>query len=370
MIDQDNIAQQVLQNCEISDARHAGLYSVCGLALRLRDLYKWEKGLDPWEEKDSSQILDWIGNKEEKWEKVAETQYLNLTINGREYEPFDTTAINAILEPHNLFYGAGYAHSLKPTFFLAAIEDKSNARQYPIFTLGRELARDLLTIPALTQDNAILWRKESAKMFLWDQLLYIKKSGRQALRFALEQCGLKDQHPKTLHRNLTTILAAQKETYIYHELGEIMDTVFDRTVWREVIAAYPHTPVELLTRAVKDLLADTNEFGALRFFIRKRKAAPIAFYVAFIDGLAKILFADLVSSFDEFAKTGNWKVIESAVDEGFQNAKHYAEQIITVHTAGKQKQNKDWAQKEIETRLIDNLLPAKTASPSKSSPQP
>jgi hypothetical protein len=92
--------------------------------------------------------------------------------------------------------------------------------------------------------------------------------------------------------------------------------------------------------------------------------------VAFIDGLAKILFADLVSSFDEFAKTGNWKVIESAVDEGFQNAKHYAEQIITVHTAGKQKQNKDWAQKEIETRLIDNLLPAKTASPSKSSPQP
>jgi hypothetical protein len=372
VIDQDNIARQVLRNCEISDARHAGLFSICGLALRLRDLYKWEKGLDPWVEKDSSQILDWIGNKEEEWEKIAETQYLNLsiTINGREYDPFDTTALNAILEPHNLFYGAGYARSLKPTFFLAAIEEKSNARQYPVFTLGRELARDLLTIPALTQNNAILWRKESARMYLWDQILYIKKSGRQALRFALEQCGLKDQRPKTLHRNLATILAAQKETYIYHELGEIMDTVFDRTVWREVIAAYPHTPVELLTRAVKDLLADTNEFGTLRNFIRKRKASPIAFYVAFIDGLAKILFADLVSSFHEFAQTGNWKVIESAVDAGFQNAKDYAEQIITIHTAGKQKENKDWAQKEIENRLIDNLVPIKTSSPSKSSPQP
>jgi hypothetical protein len=362
MIDRDKIARQVLQNCEISDARHAGLYSICGLALRLRDLYKWEKRLDPWEEKDSSQILDWIGNKEEKWEKVAETHYLNISINDREYEPFDTSAINTVLEPHNLFYGAGYAQRLKPTFFLAVIEDKSNARQYPVFTLGRELARDLLTIPALTQDDAILWRKESAKMFLWDQMLYIKKSGRRALRFALEQCGLKDQHPATLHRNLTTILATQKETYIYHELGEIMDMVFDRTVWREVIAAYPHTPVELLTRAVKDLLADTNEFGALRFFIRKRKTAPIAFYVAFIDGLAKILFADLVSSFDEFVQTGNWKVIESAVDAGFQNAKHYAEQIITIHTAGKQKENKKWAQKEIENRLINNLMPATTSS--------
>jgi len=366
MIDPDAIARQVLQNCEISDARHAGLYSICGLALRLRDLYKWEKGLDPWEEKDSSEILDWIGNKEEKWEQILEADYKNLSIQDREYEPFDTKAINSILEPHGLFYGAGYARSLKPTFFLAAIEDKSKARQYPVYTLDRELARDLLTIPALSQDNAILWRKESARMFLWDQMLYIKKSGCPALRFALEQCGLKDQHPKTLHRNLATILTAQKETYIYHELGEIMDTVFDPNIWREIIAAYPHTPVELLARGIKDILADTNEYGSLRFFIRKRKAAPIAFYVAFIDGLAKVLFAELVSVFQEFAQTGNWKIIESAVDAGFHNAKHYAEQIISIYKTGKEKESKDWAQKKIETRLVSNLVPSK-ASPSSQS---
>ena len=66
------IASQVLENCSISDSRHAGLYSICGLALRLRDLYKWEKGLDPWVEKDSSEILEWIGKKEEKWEDLAD----------------------------------------------------------------------------------------------------------------------------------------------------------------------------------------------------------------------------------------------------------------------------------------------------------
>ena len=214
-------------------------------------------------------------------------------------------------------------------------------------------------MPALNQDNAILWRKESARMFLWDQMLYIKKSGRRALRFALAQCGLKDQNPKTLHRNLTTILAAQKETYIYHELGEIMDGVFDRVVWRDVIATHPHTPVELLARAVKDLLADTNEFGALRFFIRNRRAASIALYVAFIDGLSKNLFADLVSNFDEFMATGDWKIIEDAVDAGFKKAKHYAEQIIEIHAEGKQKHDKDWTQREIEDRLISNLIPQK-----------
>ena len=39
------MTEQVLRNCHISYARHAGLYSICGLALRLRDLYKWEMGL-------------------------------------------------------------------------------------------------------------------------------------------------------------------------------------------------------------------------------------------------------------------------------------------------------------------------------------
>lgn len=351
----DTITQQVLQNCEISDSRHAGLYSVCGLALRLRDLYKWEQDLDPWVERESSEVLEWIGSKEQKWDEIAEKDYTDISILGRNYDPFDTKTINTLLEPHGLFYGAGYAHSLKPTFFLATIEDKSKVGGYPVYTLGRELARDLLTIPALSQDSFILLRKESAKLFLWDQLLYIKKSGRQALSFALENSGLKEQHPKALQRNLATIFAAQRETYIYHEIGEIKDEVFDRNIWREFIAAYPHTAVELLARAVKDLLADTNEYGTLRYFIKKRKTASLAFYVAFFDGLAKALFPELTASFREFYHARNWRIIENAVSFGYNTARHYAEEIITIYKAGKQKKNKNWAKTEIEKRLLDRV---------------
>jgi hypothetical protein len=39
----DSIVRQVKRNCRISDFHHAGLYSVCGLALCLRDLYTWER---------------------------------------------------------------------------------------------------------------------------------------------------------------------------------------------------------------------------------------------------------------------------------------------------------------------------------------
>jgi len=63
MLNIDDITRQVLYNCDISYAYHAGLFSICGLALRLRDLYKWEKGLPAWEESDSSEVLEWIENK-------------------------------------------------------------------------------------------------------------------------------------------------------------------------------------------------------------------------------------------------------------------------------------------------------------------
>ena len=362
MLEADHLKNQVLHNCEISDARHAGLYSICGLALRLRDLYKWEKGLAPWNERDSSEILDWIGAKEQKWENIADNDYHPISILGHQYDPFDTLAINAVLKPHRLFYGAGYARSLKPSFFLADIDDIRNVCGYSVYILGRELARDLLTIPSLAQDNTVLLRKESARMFLWDQLLYIKKSGRAALKFALQSCGLNDEQPKTLRRNLDKIFAVQQDTYIYHEIGEIKDTVFERDIWREVIAAFPHTGVELLARAVKDLLADTNPYGTLRHFIQTRKTASLSFYVAFFDGLAKALFPELGACFPEFIKTRNWQIIEGAVGTGFDTAKHLAAQIIQIYQAGKRKNDPAWTKDEIEKRLLNGIGSAKPAT--------
>jgi hypothetical protein len=57
MIAIETITNQVLLNCNIADSQHAGLYSICGLALRLRDLYKWENGLDPWIENEVAMRL-------------------------------------------------------------------------------------------------------------------------------------------------------------------------------------------------------------------------------------------------------------------------------------------------------------------------
>jgi len=355
MLDLDHLTHQVLENCSISDSRHAGLYSICGLALRLRDLYKWEKGLDPWIEMDSSEILNWIGEKEENWGLLEEKEFIEITILDKTYDPFDVKGINEVLGPHGFLYGAGYVHGLKPSFLLAVLEEKRLIDGYPVYILGRELARDLLTIPALSQDGSILIRKEAAKLFLWDLIFFIKKSGRGALRFALESYGVKDRDSKALRRNLARISAAETETYIYHELGEIRDTVFDRHIWRDIIATFPHTPIELLARVVKDLLADTNEHGKLRHIVLQQKEASLALYVAFLDGLRKELFPELKEAFQEFTETHDWQVIEQAIWSGYTRAKNYAGMMSRIFSKGKQKNDMKWVEVEMEKRLLSPL---------------
>jgi len=356
MLQIDDITDQVLANCNVSDARHAGLYSICGLALRLRDLFKWENGLDPWIEKEPDEVLKWIGKKEETWEKLIEKDFRDITVLGRQFDPFDVKGINAILEPCGYIYGAGYARSLKPSFFLAEIEARKIINGFKVFILHRELARDLLTIPALSQDNCIYVRQESARYYLWDKIFYVNKSGRYALKFGLENYGLKEQSPGELHRNLSRIAAEETDKYVYHELGELQDTVFDRGIWRGIIAAFPHTPIELFVRTIKDLLADTNEYGTLRHVIRERKTASLALYVAFFESFSKKLFPQIFEVFDEFTRTQNWKLIEQAVDSGYNAAKSCAEVLIDIYVTGKRKDDMKWVEHEIETKILSRFL--------------
>jgi hypothetical protein len=357
LLDLDKLRSQVLRNCEISDSHHAGLYSICGLALRLRDLYKWENNLNPWIEKDSSEILEWIGNKEQRWEEINSHDYAKISIFERHYDSFDIDGINKALKPHGLFYGAGYAQRLKPSFFLAQIESISTIGDRQVVSLGHELARDLLTIPALSQDGDIILRKASARLYLWDQLIYINKSARPALNFALKECGLKDNTPETLRRGLDKLLEVQQETYIYHELGEISDDVFERDTWAKFIATHPHTPIELITRAIKDLLADTNQHGTLQHMIKKRNAAALGFYVAFFNGLVKELFPELEISFRQFIDSGDWQVIEKARAAGNKRARHYAAEMIDIHETGQQNNDPDWIKNQVEKRIIKKILP-------------
>lgn len=355
MIDTDDITRQVLRNCDISDAQNAGRYSICGLALRLRDLYKWEKGLPPWEENRAAEVLEWIGDKETGWEKIAEDTFRDISINGKGYSPFDTAGINDFLEGTGLFYGAGYGYNLKPTFFLARIREREVVDGFDVYFLGPELARDLMTAPALSQDGVVLVRADSAKRAVWDEITYIKKSGRPALHFALTACGVSDPKPESVQDHLGVIMETFRDIYVYHEIGEMTDSVFDTTLWREIVAAYPHSPVGLLARALKDLLADTGPAGTLFRIIQVRSTAALGFYAAFLDGLGREFFSELRIAFQQFVETKNWAIIREAADIGFRNARDAVETLVEIYETGKKCNDLGRAEKEIQAQFLTRI---------------
>jgi len=145
------------------------------------------------------------------------------------------------------------------------------------------------------------------------------------------------------------------ETYIYHELGELKDTDFDREAWRDIIATFPHSVIEFFVRAVKDLLADTNDHGKLRYIIRERKAGSLGLHAAFLDGLRKELFPELLEAFMEFKNTGDWASVEQARTKGYQTARTHAEAVCEIYRKGKKKNDMTWAEKEIQQNVLEPL---------------
>ncbi len=341
-------SREVIHNCDVSDARHAGIYSVCGLAMRLRDLYKWERRLPPWQEDEASRVLDWIGVKEELWETLLDAEYDRLWVSGQSFDPFDTQGINAALEPFNFFYGAGYAHSLKPTFFLAEIDGQEAVGGHRVRQLGREWARDLLTLPAFNQDGEVVLRSEAAHMFLWDQIAYISNSGRRALDFALAACGLPDTRTETIRDHFDAILRVQQQIFLQHEIGELEETVFDRDVWQRMLADYPHTAVELLIRTLKDLLADTSPQGALTWLLQNRDEAALGLYMAFGNGFRRLLTHELICAFDAFGRDRQWERMNAAVHAVRQKAAADTARVMEHYREGCKAQDSARAQTAIE----------------------
>ena len=347
-MDLTRLSRQVLYNCDVSDARHAGIYSICGLAMRLRDLYKWERGLAPWQEDEAARVLEWIGAKEELWETLLDADFDPLPVNGRSFKPFDTRPINSALASFNLFYGAGYAYSLKPTFFLAEIVRTQCVNGHQVRFLGRELARDLLTLPAFGQDGEVVIREQAARMFLWDQIAYISNSGRRALDFALRACGLPDTHAETIRSHFDVLARVQQQIMLDHEIGELEETVFLRDSWQAMLADYPHTTVELLVRALKDLLADTGPHGALTGLLEHRDEAALGLYLAFGNGITRLLTRELICAFDAFSQDRRWDRMMAAAREVRQKTVAHTRRVLELYHEGRKGNDSERTQRTIE----------------------
>lgn len=309
------LLQTIQRNCDLSDARDHGIYSLCSLILKLRVLYKCEHGLEPWDEPESAVVLDWIEKKEDYWETLAGAEYQPLGFAGRSLDPFAVTKINNRMTGSGLTYGAGYGRSLKAVFFLAELREERSASDCRILILGRESARELAAPFAMRQENVIIIRREPLRFFFWDQIQEIRATSRAALRHALKHSGV--QVDPTVDRlgfrdRLDAIVDREIPAFIHHEIGELRETGLASQHLQQLIAAFPASPIELAARAVKDALADTNPEGMLGYILGARAETSLAFYAGFLDGMRKVLQPEIVPAFANFLVSRDWQELECA----------------------------------------------------------
>jgi hypothetical protein len=357
LVQVETLTRLVRENCEITNARHAGGYSVCGLLLRLRNLYKWERGLPPWEEPEPAAALEWVSERESAWERLAEEDFRPLELDGTSCDPLDAEAVNAYLKGSGLIYGAGFGWGLKPSFFLGKLTARRRVGGHTVHLVGRELARDLFSAPAMLSGERVVVRSDAAAYHLWDRLHDVKKSGQAALLFALISYGLDGGSLKTPDalREVFPRLAAQEiKVYARHELGELHAPGLSREAWRSIVARFPGERVELLARAVKDALADTGPRGTLAYIIRGRLAGSLGLYVAFLDGVRRLLLPGLPAAFEEFRANADWRGLELARRQAHQATLGRAATLLAVFGRLEDK-GEDWVKAEVQRQLIEPL---------------
>lgn len=331
-----SLIDAIRRNCAISDARDNGIYSMCTLFLRLRNLYKWENGKLPWQEAEPAVLLDWIEKKEEQWLGLVDEPFQAVPMGIRTCEPDDIETVNAFLsrQKAGLLYGAGHGRSLKAIFFLAEVRENRFLASHPVKILDKELCRELSSPFALHQDGVIYFRLDPFRYFLWDKIQEAEGAKARATRYALSKYGLIGDNGKVINDRLQgsfeKMIQLEMESILFHELGELAASPLSAPVLSGLIGAFPNSPVELVVRATKDILADTCNDGMLRHIIDQKKSSSLGFYAAMLDGMRRELFREFSGAFEKFLANEDWRIIEEARRDGYQKNLARAELLRSV----------------------------------------
>jgi hypothetical protein len=327
------LIEEVRWNCDIASAGQAGHFSLCGMLLRLRQLYKWEHGLDPWQEPEVDAVLAWIARRESTWDDLEAADWRNLAWGDAAIDPFAVETLNAHLIPRNLAYGAGLSRGLTPTFFLGELLEVRQAGPLTILILGPELARDLDASPALCQGTLIYARREALAFYLWDRLADPTQQGNAYLQVALKEHNLVLQDllrdPEACREQFQAFLAGELEAVIRHETGEALEPSLKAT-FPAVLERFPQTRVELFVRTLKDALADVNEWGRLTYIIGERRLPSLAIMLAWRPGLLPALLPELEPAFQQFLATRDWSIMEATRQQALTRLRHTATELNTL----------------------------------------
>jgi len=319
MVSEDAIAAfaaQVARNCLVADAGRWGYFSLCGLLLRLRELYKREAGLEPWARVDTAAVLPWVGEREAAWAGLEEAPLAPLLLGGATLDPLDEDGANRLLIPAGWLYVAGQGPGGHPLFVLGEIlERRSLDDGVDLFVLGRELVHDLVPVPAMCRPGRIVARRAAVRGHLWATLEEAAGAREESPAAAAVStvggtlAGVAGD-PEGHLAILETLADRQLAAAIAHERGELAEEGRRGGAWEALLLRARGTRAEMPARALKDALADAGDGGLLQTLITTRDPVGLALRAAAGPWLLRKVLPEARSIW-EASRAADWQGAES-----------------------------------------------------------
>jgi hypothetical protein len=310
-LDLSNIKDVVQTNCHIADSQAAGNYTLCIYLLKMREFYRWESGYDYGDPLPGEEVGIWLRQREELWESLAENNFSSIPIDGVNYDPFDSHAINTILKPQRLVYSGGLGRNTNAHFFLGVLERNELYNGFEIIVVADEYARDLTAPPAMSQGNTIYIRREAMRRLIWEKYeQWLWNQPQNAMARALSFYDFDNK----LEESLTEMTERELNSAILHEIGEVKSYEILGEQWEELLFSLPHSKIELLLRSARDHLADC--LSTLPTIIEEQNVPSLHFYIANLTHLRKDLFPGLLAAYDDWVTTQNYRRLKDIVTQG------------------------------------------------------
>ncbi len=344
-MDIKQLAYNVQLNCHISDARHAGNYTLCIYLLKMREFYRWEQQHAFSDNLSKDDIGKWLSKRESLWDELENEDYSPIHINGEQHDPFDSHIINKALEEKDLVYSGGYGIKDKPHFFLAELESRQHINHYSIYISGKEFARDLTSPPAMSHNNVIYIRRESFKRLIWERTDEWRWNKPENAMARAIRCYDFDGD---LEGALSSMTDNELNAAVLHEIGEIQAGK-NLIGWHQMMSDITFTQAEIMARAVRDHYADT--LHTLPTLIENDNHASIHFYFANLTSMRKHIFPSLMGAYNSWCENHDIATIEQIVSSSLGHWRSIAEQMLALH-----QQDTEQCSVKIEALVNDSHL--------------
>ncbi|MHB1950827.1 MAG: Sfum_1244 family protein [Acidiferrobacteraceae bacterium] len=339
--DLPGILSAVQKNCDISDALHAGDYTLCTYLLKMREYYRWEHDLSYFAQVPQDDLGAWLTAREHLWTELENSAMTLVPTASGPADPFDSDAINRDLMPYGYVYSAGYGRFNKPLFFLGSLLRQEEREGFTILCSSCEYARELAAPPAMLRGRTIFARRESARRFVWEKIDEWRwRKQDNAMQRALACYDFAENDAA-----LDAMTDGALDLMILHELGE---GLIDRSLgdrWRTMVAGLARSKAELVARAVRDHLADCR--FTLPGLLDRDDPGLLHFYFANLDGLRRALFTDLEEAYRQWLESRDTSSLRLVAQQGEHHWCEIAHRLLDTYEADPAR----------ATHEIESLLP-------------